>query len=91
MKKYKEWLEEQIEKCLNEPDLQKEHWAFCKAYEYFVKLEDYNSKTLERADEAFKAAIKQIPKERMQQIINDVAKMNIPGPTITEYFENFNK
>lgn len=29
MEEYKLWLEKQIEKCLEDKDLQREHWAFC--------------------------------------------------------------
>lgn len=36
MEEYKQWLEQQIERCLNDKDLQREHWAFCKAYEKFT-------------------------------------------------------
>jgi len=38
MEQYKLWLEKQIEKCLEDPDLQREHWAFCKAYEKLIEL-----------------------------------------------------
>lgn len=38
MEEYKQWLEDQIEQCLNDDDLKREHWAFCKAYEKFAKL-----------------------------------------------------
>ena len=38
MEEYKQWLEQQIERCLNDKDLQREHWAFCKAYEKFTAL-----------------------------------------------------
>lgn len=38
MEEYKQWLEQQIERCLNDKDLQREHWAFCKAYEKFAAL-----------------------------------------------------
>lgn len=38
MEEYKQWLEQQIELCLNDKDLQREHWAFCKAYEKFTAL-----------------------------------------------------
>lgn len=38
MEEYKQWLEQQIEGCLNDKDLQREHWAFCKAYEKFTSL-----------------------------------------------------
>lgn len=43
MKEYKKWLEYQIERCLNDKDLQREHWAFCKAYEKFILLSNHNS------------------------------------------------
>ena len=38
MEEYKQWLEQQIELCLNDKDLQREHWAFCKAHEKFTAL-----------------------------------------------------
>lgn len=37
IEEYKKWLEVQIEKCLNDKDLQREHWAFCKAYEKLIE------------------------------------------------------
>ena len=39
MKQYLEWLEKQIDFCLEDKTMQKEHWAFCKAYEKFKSLE----------------------------------------------------
>ena len=39
MEKYKQWLEQQIERCLNDKGLQREHWAFCRAYEKFTALQ----------------------------------------------------
>ena len=38
MEEYKLWLEKQIEKCQEDKDLQREHWAFCKAYEKLFEL-----------------------------------------------------
>ena len=38
MEEYKKWLEKQIERCLEDKDLQREHWAFCKAYEKLIEL-----------------------------------------------------
>lgn len=38
MEEYKKWLEVQIEKCLEDKDLQREHWAFCKAYEKLIEI-----------------------------------------------------
>lgn len=38
MEEYRQWLEQQIERCLNDKDLEREHWAFCKAYEKFIAL-----------------------------------------------------
>ena len=38
MEECKLWLEKQIERCLEDKDLQREHWAFCKAYEKFIEL-----------------------------------------------------
>ena len=37
---YKQWLEVQIEKSLS-ADLQREHWAFCKAYEKLMEEKKY--------------------------------------------------
>ena len=39
MKQYLEWLEKQIDFCLEDGTMQKEHWAFCRAYEKFKSLE----------------------------------------------------
>jgi antitoxin component YwqK of YwqJK toxin-antitoxin module len=39
MKQYLEWLEKQINFCLEDKTMQIEHWAFCKAYEKFKSLE----------------------------------------------------
>ena len=39
MKQYLEWLEKQIDFCLEDGTMQKEHWAFCGAYEKFKSLE----------------------------------------------------
>ena len=38
MNNYLQWLEKQIEFCLNDQQMQKEHWAFCKAYEAYQKF-----------------------------------------------------
>ena len=38
MEEYRQWLEQQIEHCLNDKDLQREHWAFCKAYDKLTAL-----------------------------------------------------
>jgi antitoxin component YwqK of YwqJK toxin-antitoxin module len=39
MKQYLEWLEKQIDFCLEDKTMQREHWAFCRAYEKFKSLE----------------------------------------------------
>jgi antitoxin component YwqK of YwqJK toxin-antitoxin module len=39
MKQYLEWLEKKIDICLEDKTMQREHWAFCKAYEKFKSLE----------------------------------------------------
>jgi antitoxin component YwqK of YwqJK toxin-antitoxin module len=39
MKQYLEWLEKQIDFCLEDGTMQREHWAFCRAYEKFKSLE----------------------------------------------------
>jgi len=39
MNQYLEWLEKQIDFCLEDKTMQREHWAFCKAYEKFKSLE----------------------------------------------------
>lgn len=35
---YIKWLEKKIELCSEDKHLQREHWAFCKAYEKFMSL-----------------------------------------------------
>jgi len=37
---YIKWLEQQIEICLNDKDLQREHWAFCRAYQKLVDIKN---------------------------------------------------
>jgi hypothetical protein len=39
MEEYKKWLIRIIETCLNDKDLQREHWAFCQA---LSKLREMN-------------------------------------------------
>ena len=39
MKQYLEWLEKQIDFCLEDKTMQREHWAFCRAYEKFKSFE----------------------------------------------------
>jgi len=39
MNTYVNWLERQIDRCLEDKDLQREHWAFCKALEKFMELQ----------------------------------------------------
>jgi hypothetical protein len=38
MEKYIEWLENKIEVCLEDKDLQREHWAFCQALSKYREL-----------------------------------------------------
>lgn len=38
MEKYIEWLENKIEVCLEDNDLQREHWAFCQALKKYREL-----------------------------------------------------
>lgn len=38
MKTYIEWLERQVETCLEDKDLQREHWAFCQALRKYREL-----------------------------------------------------
>jgi hypothetical protein len=45
MKEYKEWLERMIETCLNDKDLQREHWAFCRA---LSKLREFEPTGIEQ-------------------------------------------
>lgn len=35
---YIKWLEEKIERCLEDKDLQREHWAFCQALSKYREL-----------------------------------------------------
>ena len=39
MKQYLKWLEKQIDICLEDKTMQREHWAFCKAYKKFKSFE----------------------------------------------------
>jgi hypothetical protein len=38
MEEYIEWLENKIEVCLEDKDLQREHWAFCQALKKYRDL-----------------------------------------------------
>jgi hypothetical protein len=38
MKEYIKWLENKIEVCLEDKDLQREHWAFCQALKKYREL-----------------------------------------------------
>lgn len=38
MEEYIEWLENKIEVCLEDKDLQREHWAFCQALKKYREL-----------------------------------------------------
>jgi hypothetical protein len=38
MEEYIKWLENKIEVCLNDKDLQREHWAFCQALKKYREL-----------------------------------------------------
>jgi hypothetical protein len=38
MEKYIKWLENKIEVCLEDKDLQREHWAFCQALKKYREL-----------------------------------------------------
>ena len=38
MEEYVKWLENKIELCLEDKDLQREHWAFCQALTKFREL-----------------------------------------------------
>lgn len=39
MNEYIKWLENKIEFCLEDKDLQREHWAFCQALKKYRELE----------------------------------------------------
>jgi len=56
MDKYKEWLEGQIERCLKDEELQREHWAFCHALRKYNELSSCNTTLITKAswDEAEK-------------------------------------
>ncbi len=51
MKEYLNWLEKQIDFCANDKDLQREHWAFCKAYEKAAELSNRAEITVEEVNE----------------------------------------
>lgn len=38
MEEYLKWLENKIEVCLEDKDLQREHWAFCQALKKYQEL-----------------------------------------------------
>lgn len=38
MEEYIKWLENKIEVCLDDKDLQREHWAFCQALKKYREL-----------------------------------------------------
>mgnify|MGYP000935098896 CR=1 FL=1 len=38
MEEYVKWLENKIEVCLEDKDLQREHWAFCQALKKYSEL-----------------------------------------------------
>jgi hypothetical protein len=38
MEEYIKWLEDKIEVCLEDKDLQREHWAFCQALKKYREL-----------------------------------------------------
>ena len=38
MEEYIKWLENKIEVCLEDKDLQREHWAFCQALKKYREL-----------------------------------------------------
>jgi hypothetical protein len=38
MQEYIKWLENKIEVCLEDKDLQREHWAFCQALKKYREL-----------------------------------------------------
>lgn len=38
MEEYIKWLEKKIEICLEDKDLQREHWAFCQALKKYREL-----------------------------------------------------
>ncbi len=40
MSNYVEWLEKKIEQCLEDKDLQREHWAFCQALKKYRQQEN---------------------------------------------------
>jgi hypothetical protein len=42
-----------------------------------------------RASEAINEAMKKVNKDRLKAIVDEVKAMHIPGPTLEEYFENF--
>ena len=46
--KYIVWLESKIETCLEDKDLQREHWAFCQALRKFRELESEETTSEEK-------------------------------------------
>lgn len=81
MEEYKQWLEQQIERCLNDKDLQREHWAFCKAYEKFTAL---RQPPVSGQSEQLKALM------HFAEFAKEEYGLHIPLNLIKEYVKAFN-
>jgi hypothetical protein len=59
MEEYIKWLENKIEVCLEDKDLQREHWAFCQALKKYRDLALWHPPVISSVcDEIFEQASK---------------------------------
>jgi hypothetical protein len=81
MEEYIKWLENKIEICLEDKDLQREHWAFCQALKKYRELALHQPPVSGRSEQLFAFLeycdnagwIKNVDKKR---IIEDYEKAN---------------
>ena len=51
MEEYIKWLENKIEVCLEDKDLQREHWAFCQALKKYRELALHQPPVMVRSEQ----------------------------------------
>jgi hypothetical protein len=51
MEEYIKWLENKIEVCLEDKDLQREHWAFCQALKKYHELALHQPPVMVRSEQ----------------------------------------
>lgn len=67
MEEYIKWIENKIEVCLEDKDLQREHWAFCQALKKFREFQDSKNVMVE-----FKCP----PSDRCKEICDECSVAN---------------